>query len=178
MDMQAAALTARMGATASCGRYGGGRSSLGLEVESPSQTEVRLNAALRAAEIQILEQPYAWATIGQDNFPEGLNKDAVALVQDGHGWSQLIPASRKESWTLICMRFRAGVNVEGFLEWFAFYLRRRVTPRFMIVGALGELTSGPHFCWAVPWSVREQAVREIEILSTPPRTGVRGVGLM
>ena len=103
MDMQAAAMTARMGATASCGRHGRERSLVGLEVETPSQTEARLNAALRAAEITILERPGKLSI--RTTFPDGLNKEAIALVQDGDGWSQLAPGHGKESWTLIRLQF-------------------------------------------------------------------------
>ena len=168
-----------MGAIAGRGLYGGRQSVLGPEVETPSRTEARLREALRSAEIVLMESPYAWRLVA--NFPSQVSDEAVALARDEDGWSQLVPAPGARSasgWALIRFRFVAGAAIDGFTDWLAAHLRRRVTPRLMIASGLSQRTGGLYLYWGVPLALREQVMREIDILSSQPATGIRSVGLL
>ena len=168
-----------MGAITGRGLYGGRQSVLGLDVETPSRTEARLRDALRSAEIRLLEPAYAWTLV--EDFPSQVSDEAVALAKDEDGWSQLVPAPGArvaEGWALIRFRFGDGSNIDGLTDWLAAFLRRRVTPRLMIASGLSQRTGRLYLYWGVPPALREQVMREIDILSTSPPTGVRSVGLL
>ena len=151
------------------------------EIETPSRTEARLRAVLRAAEVDILRALYAWEPLPDGSFPGGIKSEAVALTRDQDGWSQLVPATgtpRTESWALFCFHFGPSARTDGFTDWFAGYLRRRVGSRVMVANGLNGREGGLYGYWGVPARQREQVIRELAILTTSPVTGVRAVGLL
>ncbi|MGZ8998439.1 MAG: DUF6196 family protein [Allosphingosinicella sp.] len=152
-----------------------------MEIETPARTEARLRGVLRAADVEILKPSFAWEDIAREAFPAGINVDALALAQDGEGWSQLIPVAdphRADTWALAGFHFSPRANTDGFTDWLASYLRRRVGPKVMIASGFNNRTGASYLYWGVPSHFREALVRELAILSTPPMTGVRAVGLL
>ena len=126
-----------------------------------------------------IESPYAWRPVA--DFPSQVSGEAVALARDEDGWSQLVPAPGARSasgWALIRLSFVAGAAIDGLTDWLAAYLRRRVTPRLMIASGLSQRTGGLYLYWGVPLALGEQVMREIDILSSQPATGIRSVGLL
>ena len=144
-----------------------------FEIETPSRFEARLRGALASGETRILNEPYVWEAVDRPD------ERAVALVRCGQSWCQLVPASPSDAShksVLISVEFQDDAHVEGFIEWFATQLRRRVSPLISVVA--GVSGRAPFAYFAVPETVRSQLTRELDILTSPPRTGVRAVGLI
>ena len=177
MEVRAAGPSTARDAGASRGR----RPVVCLEIETPARTEARLRGLLRSAQIEILNRSYSWEGIAQDAFPAAIRPEALALTRHGDGWSQLIPngdPGRPDCWAVVAFHFAPRANTDGFTAWLASYLRRRVGPRVMIASGSNDRTGAAYLYWGVPSPQRELLNRELAILSTPPMTGVRAVGLL
>lgn len=95
------------------------------------------------------------------------------------GWCGLAPADGAgagEKWALISLRFERDAEIDGFLDWFASRLRRRVHPRLIVANG----NCGPsHFAfWGVPERHRDALSRELSILTSAPSARACGVGLL
>ena len=149
------------------------------EVEAPLQTEVRLRSALRTARAKVLPKAYMWQPCASLPQPAEDKDEPIAMARSDQGWCQLAPANGAadgEKWALISLEFDSGAQIDGFLDWFASRLRRRVHPRLIVANG----SCGPsHFAfWGVPERHRDALGRELSILVSRPSAGACGVGLI
>ena len=153
------------------------------DFEAPLRTEVRLRTALQNATARILPQAYMWHPIATAPGQSDVGDDVIAMARSDRGWCQLAPAHHAgegegegETWALISLQFERGAQLEGFLDWFASRLRRRVDPRLIVANGI---CGSSHFAfWGVPERHREALCRELSILTSSPAPRACGVGLL
>jgi hypothetical protein len=81
-----------------------------------------------------------------------------------------------EAWALARVQFDSGEKTDGFVDWFASQLRRRVQSRLIVATVNSGYIQVAY--WGVSECHRDAFGRELALLASSPRTGVRAVGLL
>jgi Family of unknown function (DUF6196) len=91
--------------------------------EHPVESERRLRAVLRAAEIEHLRGTWCFERV-TDDAPD----EAIATVRDIDGWCALVPAGEdaKEHYGLTLTTFSPGIENSGYVGWLATAIKRRL----------------------------------------------------
>jgi hypothetical protein len=114
-----------------------------VSCETPEQTDRRLRRVAAATDIQVLDGEWWFEEFAHDQFADRLRSDAIALVRDRDGWSQLVPALTGdrpiERFRLWCCHFPAELDNSGFVGWLATRIKRKTgSGIFVVCGQNGD----------------------------------------
>ena len=134
--------------------------------ETVEETDKRLRRVIRAAQLKVYEQPYAFTEFALDKLAVAADPEALALVRDAEIWSQLVPhrTGAAETFTIFRFHFAAGLDNSGFVGWLATHLKRRLGTGVFVVCGQNAARGGIFDYWGCPISLREGVLAEIENL--------------
>src|SRR6185436_17586977 len=97
-----------------------------ISIETSGAAESRLRRVIRAAELTVFEESYAFAEESISRRPP-FSPDALAYVRDDEVWSYLGPstAPSDERCRVFRFHFPPGVDNSGFVGWLASHLKRK-----------------------------------------------------
>jgi hypothetical protein len=146
--------------------------------ETPEQTDRRLRRVAAATDIQVLDGEWMFKEFPLDRFTERVRPDAIALVRDRDGWSQLVPARtgdrRIERFRLWCCHFPAELDNSGFIGWLATRIKRKTGSGVFVVCGQNSACGGIYDYTGCPAGVADAVLEDVRALiadcqSAPPR---------
>lgn len=142
--------------------------------ESCVQTERRLRAVLRASSLSMLPGRWHYEQLAHGAFPSCARPDALALVQNGHGWSQLVPleddSESNEPLVMWTLHFQADAPNSGFVGWLATAIKERTGAGVIVVCGYDVERGGVYDHWGCPAGVAEQVFELLDELRATPRS--------
>jgi hypothetical protein len=137
-----------------------------VSYETPEQTHVRLLKVIAQAEFKIYEGTYVFDEFPLVDFPLKANADALALVRDEEGWSQLTPSrdSDEEPFKVFSFHFPERLDNSGFVGWLAWHLKQTCGTGIFVVCGQNRRRGGIFDYWGCPLAVADSVVWEIRKL--------------
>ncbi|MCW4115501.1 DUF6196 family protein [Mangrovibrevibacter kandeliae] len=138
-----------------------------ISVETPQQTERRLRRAIAEATLDVMDGSWCFREFAPADFPGAASPDALALIRDEDGWSQLVPASDDagETFGLFGFHFPNGQDNSGFVGWLATHLKTRFGTGVFVVCGYNAARGGIYDYWGCPSSLAEAVFAEIRLLN-------------
>jgi hypothetical protein len=139
--------------------------------ESSEQIEQRLQAVAAATAVEVLDGEWWYEEIRHD-FPARVRAQALAIVRDSDGWSQLVPVQAgdrpAERFRLWCCHFPADQDNSGFVGWLASRIKAATGSGIFVVCGQNSARGGIYDYWGCPAAVADQILRAlVEIMATP-----------
>jgi len=151
--------------------------------ESAEETDHRLLGVAAATHIEVLEGEWWFEEFLHDEFADRIRPDAIALVRDGDGWSQLAPVRADdrptERFRLWCSHFPPNLDNSGFVGWLATRIKRKTGSGIFIVCGQNSARGGIYDYAGCPAGVADTVLGEIRALiadsrsANPQRSGVQ-----
>lgn len=151
--------------------------------ETPEQTDLRLRRVLATTRLRVLDGEWWFDEFPLDRFSRRQRGDAIALVRDDHGWSQLVPVRAGDNpgarFCIWSCHFPSGVDNSGFVGWLASFIKARTGSGVLVVCGQDMLRGGIYDYYGCPLSVRDAVLSEVRALAqTANRPAVRaGTGV-
>jgi hypothetical protein len=134
--------------------------------ETPEQTDARLRQVLKAATIRHLPGLWWFGEFSLLDFPGAVRSDALALVRDEEGWSQLVPLVAQDAPTerlrVWSFHFTPGLDNSGFVGWLASHIKRATGSGVLVICGQNSARGGIFDYWAC---TEEVAPRALEVIS-------------
>jgi hypothetical protein len=141
-----------------------------ISVETAAQTDRRLRSVAAATSIQVLDGEWWFDEFPRAQFLDRLRSDAVALVCDGDGWSQLVPARTGdraiERFRIWCCHFPADLDNSGFVGWLATRIKRKTGSGIFVVCGQNSERGGIYDYAGCPAGVADAVLAEVRALIT------------
>lgn len=136
--------------------------------ETTEQTEARLRRLFPSTEFRVFEEPFVFAEFELEKFPVAVSPDALALVRDEDGWSQLVPAkdSDGEQFKIFSFHFPEGMDNSGFVGWLATHLKRRFGTGVFVICGQNSKRGGIFDYWGCPLNLADDVLAELRTLRT------------
>lgn len=126
--------------------------------ESPAQTQARLAMVLAQARWWVAPQLYRFEEFPDTEFAHRINHQALALVRDGHVWSQLVPCGddqQDDAFTIFSFHFPEGLDTSGFVGWLASLIKQQVGTGVLVICGQNRAAGGIYDYWACPPQCRD-----------------------
>lgn len=150
--------------------------------ESSEATGRRLRAVLAQAEMTLLPGVWAFAESPAEH-PPSLDRDTLAVVQDGDSWSALRRSDDDadddaERFGLLSFHFPDGVDDSGFVGWLATELKARLGTGVFVVCGSNRSRGGIYDYWGFPAHLADEVVATVRSLAggAQAETGEEGAG--
>src|SRR5262245_6971826 len=102
---------------------------MNVSQETAERSDERLHRVAAAATIAVREGAWWYDEIPLHSCPRRVRPDAIALVRDADGWSQLVPVAPadrpKETLRVWSCHFPGGLDNSGFVGWLATRIKER-----------------------------------------------------
>jgi hypothetical protein len=133
-----------------------------ISVETVEQIGARLRRVIARATLDVMDGRWCFREFTLVEFPEAASPEALALVRDEDGWSQLVPAggSDHETFGLFGFHFRNGEDNSGFVGWLASHLKTRVGTGIFVVCGYNAACGGIYDYWGCPSAVAGAVIEE------------------
>jgi hypothetical protein len=140
-----------------------------ISSESPAETERRLLNVIKECRLKIFHDKWTFLEMPLEHFPEGIRKDALALVRDEEVWSQLVPSNNNENelFSLFSFHFPAELDNSGFVGWLASLLKKRFGTGVFVICGQNSNDGGIFDYWGCPAKLGEAVISEIHKLMMP-----------
>jgi hypothetical protein len=136
-----------------------------ISIETPDQTNARLERVIRQSRLTIYDQAYAFEEFTLSDFAAKANPEALALVRDDHVWSQLVQRDHgSETFALWRFHFPKNADNSGFVGWLATRLKNRFGTGVFVVCGQNSNDGGIFDYWGCPWRLRKEVIGEIQNL--------------
>jgi hypothetical protein len=134
--------------------------------ETPEQTEERLLHIIAKAECRFYEGAYAFEEFTSAEFHARLRVDALVLVRDDQGWSQLVPCTdtSTERFGIFRFHFPPGLDNSGFVGWLATRLKNKFGTGVFVVCGPNSQRGGIFDYNGCPIELKEEVFSEIRAL--------------
>jgi uncharacterized protein DUF6196 len=137
--------------------------------ETPEQTDLRLQRVLATTRLEVLEGEWWFDEFPLDRFAQRQRVDAIALVRDDDGWSQLVPVragdNPGERFCIWSCHFPRGVDNSGFVGWLASFIKARTGSGVLVVCGQDTARGGIYDYYGCPRSVRDAVLSEVRALA-------------
>ncbi len=135
--------------------------------ETLEEMHIRLRRVIRAAELKLYDESYAFAEFPLDQFPGRIDPRALAVIRDDEVWSQLIPnfTGSHQSFAVFRFHFPAMMDNSGFVGWLATHLKQRFDTGIFVVCGQNSGRGGIFDYWGCPWGLAEEVILEIRLLA-------------
>ncbi len=136
-----------------------------ISKETIACTHARLHAVIAAAEFISLDGTYTFEELGRGALARA-NPEALAVVRDEDGWSQLVPRSggSGEQFGISSFHFAPNLDNSGFVGWLATHLKRRLGTGLAVICGYNASRGGIYDYWCYPIDLRVNVLKEIERL--------------
>ncbi|MCB9896694.1 MAG: hypothetical protein H6825_01695 [Planctomycetes bacterium] len=136
--------------------------------------ERRLLAVLRASAFVVRQGRWHYEQFSLAEFPRRARADALALVQNGHGWSQLVPlpddTQAREPLVIWSFQFAPDAPNSGFVGWLASTIKEVTGSGVIVVCGYDTERGGVYDHWGCPAGVADQVFALLDELRAPPRS--------
>jgi hypothetical protein len=136
--------------------------------ESPEETDRRLRRVAAATDIEVLEGEWWFEEFPLERLADHVRPDAIALVRDSDGWSQLVPARTDdhptERFRLWCCHFPTDLDNSGFIGWLATRIKRKTGSGILVVCGQNNARGGIYDYAGCPAGVADIVLGEIRAL--------------
>ena len=134
--------------------------------ETPEQTEQRLLKVLAQSHFQIYEGSYAFEEFPLADFTVKANQDALAIIRDNEGWSQLVYSvdSSKELFKIFSFHFDGCSDNSGFVGWLASHLKAKLGTGVFVTCGQNLNRGGIFDYWGCPIELAKEVIKEIQEL--------------
>jgi len=133
---------------------------------------VRLTALARNVRVEELPGDWWYEEFEPAGWHETVRSEAVALVNDGEIWSQLVPVRvgdapslRLRLWRVV---FPPDLDNSGFVGWLATRIKQRTGSGVVVVCGQSRLRGGIYDLWGCPVDAGAAVAAEIEALVAGP----------
>ncbi len=140
--------------------------------ETSAETDARLQRVIASVDLEILPGDWYYEEIGHTNFEARISGDAIALVRDSDGWSQLRPVSRtanqhipEQVFCVWSFHFPAGVDNSGFVGWLASHIKHLTGSGVIVVCGTNSRRGGIYDYWGCPGVVRDEVLAAVHDLA-------------
>jgi hypothetical protein len=146
--------------------------------ETSEESDRRLRRVAAAMDIEVLDGDWWFEEFPLERLDDRVRSDAIALVRDGDGWSQLVPVRTDdrstERFRLWCCHFPTDVDNSGFVGWLATRIKRKTGSGIFVVCGQNSARDGIYDYAGCPASVANIVLGEIRALiadsqSVPPQ---------
>ena len=146
--------------------------------ETPEETDRRLWRVAAATDIEVLDGEWWFEEFPLERLADRVRTDAIALVRDSDGWSQLVPARTddrpNERFRLWCCHFPTDVDNSGFVGWLATRIKRKTGSGILVVCGQNSARGGIYDYAGCPAGVADTVLGEVRALiadgqSVPPQ---------
>jgi hypothetical protein len=136
--------------------------------ETPEQTDQRLRHVAAATDIEVLEGEWWFEEFPLERFGDRVRPDAIAVVRDSDGWSQLVQARTDdrptERFRLWCCHFPADLDNSGFVGWLATRIKRKTGSGILVVCGQNSARGGIYDYAGCPADVADVVLEEVRAL--------------
>lgn len=136
--------------------------------ETPQQTEHRLRRVLAASRLESRSGAWWYEEFGAPEFAARARPEALALVQNGRGWSQLVPvpdgALAPEPLAVWSFEFPPGLPNSGFVGWLASRIKERTGAGVVVVCGYDAARGGVYDHWGCPFPAAADVLAFIDSL--------------
>jgi hypothetical protein len=138
-------------------------------LETLEQTERRLGQIAAASRIEVLDGLWWYEEFPLAGFPARGRTDAIALVRDSQGWSQLVPVGSTdrpiEQFRVWCCHFPPGMDNSGFVGWLASHIKARTGSGVFVVCGQNSGKGGIYDYWGCPAQAANAVLAELGTLT-------------
>ncbi|SFD12925.1 DUF6196 family protein [Pseudoalteromonas denitrificans] len=134
-------------------------------METVEYQNIRLTKAFSHSDVNFLPDSYDYEEFDSEELNLKLNPEALALIRDGDRWSQLV---KKESGAFVAfsIHFNGIDNVNGFVGWFASYLKVKLGIGLIVFVGSNSLKNGVYDYYGVPIEHIVAVKREVAMLAS------------
>jgi hypothetical protein len=140
--------------------------------ESSAQIDHRLRRVATVTSVEVLTGDWWYDEFPPEDFPARVRADAVALVRDRSGWSQLVPVSGadrpKERFRIWCCHFPEGIDNSGFVGWLASKIKVKTGSGIFVVCGHNSRLGGIYDYWGCPVEAADAVLSEVLALTAGP----------
>jgi hypothetical protein len=149
-----------------------------VSFETEAQTDRRLRRVAAATKFEVLDGEWWFDEFPRTQLLDRVRRDAVALVCDGDGWSQLVPARTGdraiERFRVWCCHFPAELDNSGFVGWLATRIKRKTGSGIFVVCGQNSARGGIYDYAGCPASVADAVLAEVRALITDSPVRAQG----
>ena len=134
-----------------------------ISIETPEQTDRRLLTIIRNADFRVMAGRFCFSEFELAAFPGAVHAEALALIKDENGWSQLAPCSGEdgEAFALFSFHFPDGADNSGFVGWLATRLKQRFGTGVFVVCGYNASRGGVFDYWGCPAVLANDVIAEV-----------------
>lgn len=135
--------------------------------ETPAQTDRRLRSVIARARLDVFDGAFRFVEFPGVDFPQRASLDALALVRDRDGWSQLVeaPSPGDEQFAVFCFHFDPALDNSGFVGWLATHLKHRLGTGVFVICGWNARQGGIFDYWGCPFNLKDAVLNEITALA-------------
>ncbi|MBB3934141.1 DUF6196 family protein [Aureimonas phyllosphaerae] len=140
-----------------------------ISVETAEQIETRLRRVIADATLDIVDGRWCFREFALAEFPTAASPEALALIRDEDGWSQLVPAhdADRETFGLFSFHFPEGQDNSGFVGWLASHLKARFGTGVFVVCGHNAARGGVYDYWGAPSVLADAVFEEVRRMNRP-----------
>lgn len=132
-------------------------------METIEDQSLRLIKAFSNSEINFLQGSYDYEEFDSEKLKLNFNANALALVRDGERWSQLVE-QENGFFAVFSIHFSGVDNVNGFVGWFASYLKEKLGIGLIVFVGSNSLKNGVYDYYGVSKDNITAVKREVDLL--------------
>ena len=140
-----------------------------ISLETPQQTDARLRRVLATATLDVDERSWWYEEMALEEFRRRVRDDAIAIVRDARGWSQLIPIgpadAPPERFRLWSFHFSEHLDNSGFVGWLATHIKRATGSGVFVVCGLNSRRGGIYDHWGCLETVADRVLETVRGLA-------------
>ncbi len=137
--------------------------------ETAAQVDQRLRSVAAATSVEVLRGDWWHHEFPANQFPAQVRSDAIALVRDRSGWSQLVPVrdtdQPSERFRLWCCHFPEGMDNSGFIGWLASRIKGKTGSGIFVVCGRNSELGGIYDYWGCPAEAADAVLAEVLALT-------------
>ena len=140
-----------------------------VSAETAEQTDARLRRVMAMATLDVDDRSWWFEELALEDFKRRTREDAVAIVRDADGWSQLVPVgpadAPSERFRLWTFHFPSEEDNSGFVGWLATHIKRATGGGVFVVCGQNSRRGGIYDHWGCPEAVADQVLETIHALA-------------
>jgi len=133
-------------------------------METYEEQNQRLMEALSNSDVNFLSGSYDYEEFNATELDLKFNVNALALIRDGSRWSQLVNVD-EGSFSVFSIHFNGVDNVNGFVGWFASFLKHKFNIGLIVLVGSNSLKKGVYDYYGVPIARIAEVEREMALMS-------------
>jgi len=133
-------------------------------METFKENNQRLMQAFSNSDVNFLSGSYDYEEFNSTELDLKFNRNALALIRDGSRWSQLVNVEQG-SFSVFSIHFNGVDNVNGFVGWFASFLKEKLDVGLIVFVGCNSLKKGVYDYYGVPIDRIVDVEREMKLLS-------------